>query len=352
MRGGTSRGIFFIEEDLPSNALDRDQILLKVLGAGEPRGVNGIGSEDPLLNKIAIISKSSHPDYDVGYLFIQGDCGKQILDTSGNCGNIIAAVGQFAIESGVISRPATDSHANIKIFNLNTKKTVESVFPIRDGFPVYKGDELINGVCGPAAPVILNFFSPEGAVTSSLFPTGNNIDNINGTPCTIIDCATLVTIILARDLNLTGKESVEELNTHQELLKKITSIRKEVCAKLGLPPADKSVLPKVCIISSAVSRGNVCARFFIPFTCHVALPLTGAIALAAASINQKTIFSSLNNKLSAPHNNQKNNFFRIEHPSGMLEVNLSLKQKGNSVVIEKAGFVRTARKIMNGFAYY
>ncbi len=344
MRGGTSRGLFFLKENLPESIIERDPILLKIIGAGERRGVNGLGSEDPLLNKMAIVSKSLRSDCDIEYQFIQGNCEKRLLDTSVSCGNMIAAVGQFAIENGLIQPSLSATQATVKIFNLNTNKRVDSSFPIKNGLPVYEGDQLIDGVCDSAAPVWLNFYSPNGAVTASFFPTGNKIENIDGIPCTVIDCATLLIVIQARDLNLTGMESPQLLNAEKALIEKLIKIRQVICTKLNLLQANYSVLPKICIISPAKRNGDICARFFTPLTCHAAIPLTGAIALAAASINVHQIPQRLLNQ--TPFS------FQVEHPEGILEMSLSLKKEGDIHLIEKVGFVRTARKIMSGFAYF
>ncbi len=343
MRGGTSRGLFFLKENLPENSVERDEILLKVIGAGERRGVNGLGSEDPLLNKIAIISKSLRLDCDVEYQFIQGNCEKQFLDASASCGNIIAAVGQFAVESGLVNPSLADTQATVKIFNLNTNKRVDSSFQVKNGLPVYGGDQFIDGVYGSASPVLLNFYSPNGAVTGLIFPTGNKKENIDGVPCTVIDCATLLIVIQAKDLKLSGKESPQLLNSEKILIEKLMKIRQIVGAKLGLPQAEYSVLPKICIISPAQEGGDICARFFTPFTCHSAIPLTGAIALAAANINVYEKSCDLLNRAQFS--------FQIEHPAGVLEINLSVRRESNVGIIEKVGFVRTARKIMSGVAY-
>jgi len=349
MRGGTSRGLYFWNNDLPKNSAERDEILLQILGAGEKRGITGLGSIDPLLTKIAIVSASNHINCDLDYVFLQGNCEKSIIDASGNCGNIVAAVGQFALEYGILSIQKTINHTTVKIHNINTGKDIESSFPVMNGLPFYEGETHIHGVNHTGASVALNFIEPSAAITSHLFPTGNLSDIFHGFSCTVIDCSTLVVIISAQELGLIGNETPDLLDKTPGLLEKITAIRQEVCNKLYLPSAETGVLPKVCIISPPQNTGNFCSRFFTPFRCHAAHPLTGAIAVTASCLIKGTV--GYDQAQPPASSFQRETYLTIEHPSGTLDINLTLEEQNGPPNILKAGFLRTARKVMTGSVY-
>src|SRR5690606_14847060 len=212
MRGGTSKGPFFLESDLPPPGEERDRVLLRVLGALEPRRIDGIGGPDPLVNKIAIISASTRPGVDVDYLFAQVCIHKNTIDYNVNCGNMLAAVGPYAIDQGLV--PTDGQQTTVRIFNVNTGKRIVATVQTHNGRTLYQGDERIDGVPGQAAPVWLRFEDMAGAKTGKLLPTGNIIDVINGIEVSCVDAAVPMAIGAAEAFGLTGHESAEQINAN------------------------------------------------------------------------------------------------------------------------------------------
>ncbi len=229
MRGGTSRGPYFKAEDLPKDTAARDRVLLAAMGSPDPRQIDGLGGADTLTSKVAIVSKSTRPGVDLDYLFAQVDIGKPIVDTAPSCGNMLAGVAPFGIETGMIE--AADGETRVMIYNVNTEARIEAVVKTPGKSVQYTGDARIDGVPGTAAPIILNFMEVVGSVSGKMLPTGNVRDVINGIEVTCIDVAMPMIMMRAKDFGLTGTEGRAEINPNKELFARIEPIRLE-----GRPP--------------------------------------------------------------------------------------------------------------------
>jgi len=338
MRGGTSKGPFFLASDLPQDTADRDQILLSVMGSGHPLQIDGIGGGNPVTSKVAIISPPSVPNADVDYLFAQVRIDQQIVDTSPNCGNMLAAVAPFAIEAGLIK--AQDGMTLVRIHNVNTGKIIEADLATPDGKVCYMGDASIDGVPGQAAPIALTFLDAAGARTGKLFPTGSPMDHIDGVDVTCIDCAMPMVLMNAESMGITGYETASELNGDAALLIRIEAIRLKAGRLMGMGDVTQQVTPKPVLVSPALRGGDLNVRYFMPHECHPSLATTGAVGIATAAISEGTVASALIGGRAIP------TMLRIEHPSGGLDIKLD-ERDGKTI----AGVLRTARRLFEGLVY-
>ncbi|PEW78834.1 hypothetical protein CN424_14815 [Bacillus cereus] len=345
MRGGTSKGFFFLDKHLPENQSTRDEIILKALGAGNARGVDGMGTLDPLSNKIAIIRESTTPGIDIDYLFLQADLKRMILDDSINCGNIIAAVAPYAVESGLIK--VGSGERTIMIRNLNTNVIVESTIATKNGNVVYEGDIKIDGVPGTGAPIDLNFKNSIGSVTGKLFPTGEKLNVINGIHVSCIDVSVPLIIIRANELGIIGDEPPEVLDANKSFLRNIELIRKEVAYLANLGDVSNKVIPKIAIVSKPRKSGTITSRYFIPHQCHSTHAVTGSLALSAAiNIRGTTAYHVVHNN--CQNRMQKPNQIIIEHPAGKIRTESIVEESNSGYVIKKSSVTRTARLLFKG----
>jgi len=246
MRGGTSRGPYFKAEDLPQDTATRDRVLLAAMGSPDPRQIDGLGGADTLTSKVAIVSKSTRPGVDVDYLFAQVDISKPIVDTAPSCGNMLACVAPFALETGMI--PAQDGETRVMIYNVNTEARIEAVVQTPGKSIQYTGDARIDGVPGTAAPIILNFMDVVGSVSGQMLPTGNVRDVIDGIEVTCIDVAMPMIMMRATDFGLTGYESRPEINANKALFARIEPIRLEAGRRMGFGDVSDKVIPKVGLL--------------------------------------------------------------------------------------------------------
>ncbi|MCZ8187552.1 MAG: 4-oxalomesaconate tautomerase [Beijerinckiaceae bacterium] len=340
MRGGTSRGPFFLASDLPADASARDAALISAMGAGHDLQIDGLGGGNPLTSKVAIVSRSFRPDADIDYLFAQVKIGEQRVDTSPNCGNMLSAVGPFAIERGLVR--AQQGETRIRIFNVNTGKRIEAVVQTPNGRVTYDGTCRIDGVPGMAAPVRLTFLDAAGAKTGALFPTGRRTDILDGIPCTLIDAATPMMIVRASHLGKTGYESPADLDADRAFMARLESLRREAGRRMGLGDVGDLVVPKPVLVADPKAGGTLAARYFMPHSAHKALAVTGAVGIATAAAIPGTVANSVapDAGLDAP--------IRIEHPSGALDLTLAQSQPGALI---EASLVRTARKIFEGSVF-
>ncbi|MCJ9668637.1 MULTISPECIES: 4-oxalomesaconate tautomerase [unclassified Neorhizobium] len=335
MRGGTSKGPFFLSSDLPSNTVERDAILLSIMGSGHPLQIDGIGGGNPVTSKVAIVGASSVTGADVDYLFAQVRVDQQLVDTSPNCGNMLAAVGPFAIEAGLVK--STGPMTRVKIHNVNTGKLIEAEVPTPDGQVAYLGDAAIDGVPGLAAPIALTFMDAAGARTGKLFPTGNPYDTIDGIEVTCIDCAMPMMLVAAEACGISGYETAEELDGNTALTQLLERLRLEAGRLMGMGDVSNQVTPKPVLISRPRHGGHLNVRYFMPHQCHPSLATTGAVGIATACISDGTIASALIGKQTPPI------ILILEHPSGRLDVKLDSRD-GKTV----AGILRTARRLFEG----
>ncbi|MCU0818876.1 MAG: 4-oxalomesaconate tautomerase [Beijerinckiaceae bacterium] len=340
MRGGTSRGPFFLASDLPSDVAARDAALISAMGAGHELQVDGLGGGNPLTSKVAIVSRSSRLDCDVDYLFAQVKVAERVVDTSPNCGNMLSAVAPFAIEHGLIH--AETGTTRVRIFNVNTGKRIEVVVQTPNGRVTYDGDCHIDGVPGSAAPVQLTFLDAAGAKTGKLLPSGQAIDFIDGIACTLIDAATPLMLVKASDLGKTGHEAPAALDADRDFMARLEALRLEAGRRMGLGDVRHLVLPKPVLLAPPAQGGTLAARYFMPHSAHKALAVTGAVGIAMAVATPGTVAHRLAPEvgIGSP--------IRIEHPSGSLDLTLAQRQPGAPV---EASVLRTARKIFDGAVF-
>lgn len=334
MRGGTSRGPFFLESDLPADPAARDEFLLTVMGSPHQLQVDGIGGANPLTSKVAIVSKSQRPDADVDYLFAQVSVDKPIVDTGPNCGNMLSAVGPFAIESGLV--PAQDGETIVRIFNRNTSSLVEAVIQTPGGFVEYEGDTAIDGVNGTAAEIRLSFGDAAGGKTGALFSTGHRRETIDGVDVSLVDYAMPMMLLDARDVGLDGAETPAEIDANTALFERIERMRLEAGRRMGLGDVTGSVIPKVGLLSPPRKGGTITSRYLVPDSCHRSHSATGALCVAAASRVEGTVAFDLAARDGA--------VVTIEHPGGKIPIALTAKDGA----VTRAEFVRTARRIFEG----
>lgn len=345
MRGGTSRGPFFLADWLPTKPADRDQLLLHAMGSPHALQIDGLGGGNSLTSKVAIVSRSTRPDCDIDYLFAQVSVDRASVDTRPNCGNMLSGAAPFAIDEGLIA--AADGETSVRVHNVNTGAVIEAVVQTPGGRLTYEGDARIDGVPGTAAPVRLNFLDAWGAVTGSLFPTGRRQEMVDGVAATLIDAAMPMVLLRAADFGLRGDESPAELDANHALLARLERIRREAGARMGLGDVTNSVIPKPVLLApgSDPAIASVRSRYFTPHACHRAHAATGAVGVAAAYLMPGTVAHDCGGP--APQAGYRS--VRIEHPSGAMSIDVKLNDTSGEV--QAAGMLRTARKIMKGLLY-
>ena len=345
MRGGTSKGPLFLASDLPGTTRARDDVLLSLMGSPDIRQIDGIGGGDSLTSQALIVGPSSREDADIDYLFAQVAVAQRQVDTSPNCGNMLAAVACFGIERGLVV--PDDGVTRVRLFNLNTYRLVHAYVPTPNRQLTYEGDIHIHGVPGTGAGIVLDFIDPAGSCTGALLPTGNSVESIDGVPVSLVDVAIPVVLIAAGALGKSGHESKAELDADSALLATIERLRRRAAARMGLPDPAYSVVPKVALLAPPREGGSIASRFYVPWNCHVAHSTTGALCIAAATHIAGTIAADL----ASPHSDVPCEIV-IEHPSGHLAVRVEAQSDArNAVSILRASVVLTARPLFDGFAF-
>ncbi|WP_245718241.1 4-oxalomesaconate tautomerase [Nocardia miyunensis] len=341
MRGGTSKGAFFLAADLPGDPAERDDLLLRIMGTPDPRQIDGIGGATSLTSKVAVVSPSERPGVDVDYLFLQLGVEQPTVSDRQNCGNILAGVGQFAAESGLV--PASGETCSVRIYLVNSGGTATATFPVRDGRPVYDGDTRIDGVPGGAAPVTLAFEDTAGSATSGLFPTGSVRDTVEGIEVTCVDNGMPVVVAEAASLGLTGYESPDELAADTALTDRVDRLRRAAAELMGLGDVAESSVPKTILLAPARDGGRVCTRSFIPVRPHTSLGVFAAISAVTAMTTPGAVGHDLTAAWPADLRRVD-----VEHPSGHLLVDIDLDHTVHPPLVRSAGVVRTARKLFAG----
>jgi 4-oxalomesaconate tautomerase len=337
MRGGTSRGGYFLHTDLPGDEAARDELLVRVMGSPHALQVDGIGGGHPLTSKVAVVSPSDHPDADVDYLFLQVVVNQPVASALQPCGNILAGIGPFAIERGLV--PATTPVTQVRIRMVNSDRTVVATVDTPDGRPIYRGGTSISGVEEPAAPIPLQFGDLAGAICDGLFPTGNRIDEVDGIPVTCIDNGMPIVAMRARDLGISGHESVEEMEANTELRVRVEAIRLQTGRLMGLGDVTDATIPKMTIVAPPTAGGALSTRSFIPHRCHRSIGVFAAVSVASAVALDDTVAS----EIPGPG---EDGLVRIEHPTGYFDVGIELTADGAGVA--RSSVMRTARKIFEG----
>lgn len=337
MRGGTSKGGYFLADDLPADRADRDAVLLHIMGSPDPRQIDGMGGADPLTSKIAVVQKSKRPGVDVDYRFLQVFVDRALVSDGQNCGNILAGVGPFAIERGLVS--TTGDTTDVRIFMENTGQTAVATINTPDGIVDYTGPARIDGVPGQAAPIPIVFQDTAGSTCGALLPTGNTVDVINRIPATLIDNGMPCVIMAASDFGLTGAETPDELDANAALKSRLETIRQLAGPMMNLGDVTDKSVPKMTLVS-APETGAISTRTFIPHHCHKAIGVLGAVSVGTACLLDDGPAARLATK---PGGTPVS--LSIEHPTGEFTVIAHLNDAGDLI---RAGVLRTARKLMDG----
>ena len=340
MRGGTSRGPFFLDSDLPADVAQRDALLLAVMGSPDPRQIDGLGGADPLTSKVGMVRRGQAPGVDLEFLFAQVSVKEARVDTTPNCGNMLAAVAPFGLETGLVQAAGDVTTLRVLTRNTGTLSDIEVRTP--GGKVEYSGDARIDGVPGTAAPINISFLETAGSVCGALLPTGRLVDRFDGIDVTCIDNGMPVVIMAADALGVTGYESRDELNANAGLKKKIESIRLQAGPAMNLGDVLKKVVPKMCLVARPRTGGHISTRTFIPHDCHAAVGVLGAVTVATAAVMPGTV---ANLCAVVPPGTVKT--VSVEHPSGEFSVVLTMNPANASEVLQ-AALLRTARLIMRG----
>ncbi|WP_219703773.1 4-oxalomesaconate tautomerase [Marinomonas lutimaris] len=338
MRGGTSKGAYFLAEDLPADVDARAQFLLRVMGSPDERQIDGIGGADPLASKVAVVKKSARDDADVDYLFLQVFVDQAIVTDAQNCGNILSGIAPFAIERSLVE--AQEGETSVRIFMENTGQIAVARVLVKDGEVQYEGDARIDGVPGFSAAVPIVFQDTAGSSCGALLPTGNVVDVIDGIEVTCIDNGMPVVIIRAVDMGITGTESREELEANDELRAKLESIRLQVGPMMNLGNVKEKSVPKMTMVSAATNGGAISTRTFIPHRCHASIGVLGAVSVATAAVLKGSPANEV-----AKFKSSARMTLDVEHPIGAMTVILDQDENGD---VGSAAILRTARKLFDG----
>jgi 4-oxalomesaconate tautomerase len=342
MRGGTSKGAYFLHDDLPADTGERDELLLRIMGTPDARQIDGIGGAHPLTSKIAVVRRSADSDADIDYLFLQAGVDKAFVTDAQNCGNILAGVAPFALERGLIS--CHDNEARIRIRMINTDSIATAVFAVRNGLPVYGGATAIAGVPGTASEIRIDFEATAGSSCGTLLPTGNVVDVVRGISVTAIDNGMPVIVMRAADVGVTGYESPEALEANTDLRTIIEQIRLELGPAMNLGDVTAKTVPKLTLVAPPVEGGHLCTRTFIPHRCHDAIGVLGAVSVATAALLPGSPAAALSR---APDGG----VLVVEHPTGTFDVSLDVDLSGPLPAVRRSGIVRTARKLFDGTVF-
>jgi 4-oxalomesaconate tautomerase len=343
MRGGTSKGGYFLASDLPADTAERDAFLLRVMGSPDPRQIDGMGGADPLTSKIAVVRKSEREGIDVDYLFLQVFVDQAIVSDAQNCGNILAGVGPFAIERGLVA--ATGDETRVAIFMENTGQVAVATVETPGGTVNYAGEARIDGVPGSHAPVPLEFRDTAGSTCGALLPTGHATDEISGVRCTLIDNGMPCVVFKAADVGATGYESRAELESDgfAGIRQKIEQIRLTAGSLMNLGNVAEKSVPKMMLVAPPRNGGAVTVRSFIPHRAHASIGVLGAVSVATACLVEGSPAAEV---AFIPPGTRKT--LSVEHPSGEMSCVLETDETGE---VQSAALLRTARKLMDGVVF-
>jgi len=333
MRGGTSKGAYFLARDLPADAGERDDLLLRIMGSPDTRQIDGIGGGHPLTSKVAVVSASTDSTADVDYLFLQVVPDQALVTDAQTCGNLLAGVGPFAIERGLVAANGDTTTVRIRIMNPNVAFAEETV-QTPGGEVSYDGDTVMAGTPFPAGPITITFPGAD----NSVFPTGRLRETLAGVEVTCVDAGMPVVLIRAGDLGLTGNEDPAQLEADDALRSCVEAIRLEAGPPMGLGDVSETTVPKISIVSPAQHGGTVTTRTFIPHRVHAAIGVLGAVSVAAGVRAAGTVATV----------DGQGPKVAIEHPTGTLTVELELDGTGPTTLVHRSAVIRTARKLFDG----
>lgn len=339
MRGGTSKGVFLRLADLPADLAARDRLLLRLMGSPDPMQLDGLGGTHSSTSKVMAVGRAAAPGADVDYLFAQVAIDQPVVDTTGNCGNLTAAVAHYAVDEGLVA--PVEPRTTLLLRNLNTDVVVRATVEVRGGRASSEGDTEIDGVPGRGAALVTEYLAPGGSVTGALFPTGARTEELQGVEVSIVDVSSPYVFAAATSFGLSGTESPAELNGRPDLLAALEGLRTAAGARIGV---QSLAIPRLVLVSPgrevrvlATSMGKV----------HHAVPMTGALCIAAAAVLSGTVTASVAHVAGADEPAAPGRMVRIEHPKGAVEATVTIA--GDEVVA--AGVVRTARRLLTGRAH-
>lgn len=341
MRGGTSKGGYFLAEDLPADIAERDALLLAIMGSPDPRQIDGMGGANPLTSKVAVVKKSERPGVDVDYLFLQVFVDKPDVTEQQNCGNILAGVGPFAIERGLVAAQAGTTE--VRIFMENTEQVATATVATPGGDVSYEGTARIDGVPGTSAAMPIVFEDTAGSSCGALLPTGNAVDIVHGVPVTLIDNGMPCVILDAADFGISGQETPADLEANTTLKARLEQIRVTVGPMMNLGNVNNSSVPKMTLVSPALQGGAISTRSFIPHRCHDAIGVLAAVSVASACLLKEGPARKY-----AVQSEGRTRNISVEHPTGEFTVIAELDEADDLV---RAGVLRTARKLMDGVVF-
>jgi methylitaconate Delta-isomerase len=365
IRGGTSKGVYLLANELPQDPGARDRVILSIFGSPDQRQINGLGGADPLTSKVAIIAPSRREGADVDYTFGYVGIEKAAVDYDGNCGNISQGVGPFAVDEGLV--PVTEPITKVRIFNTNTKKVIEAAVPVKDGKALTEGDFFVNGVPGTGAKIVLNFVNSGGSKTGKLLPTGNVVDKMQlddgrNLKISLVDAANPAVFVQAADIGFSGKELPKDTATNPQILKIMEEIRVKAAVMMKLAPAPEKVspaVPKVAFVAPPqdyetsagktvlVSDCDLLARTKALAVMHKAYAVTGGICVGAAALIEGTVV----NEVVGPRA-KTTGVVRVGHPSGVSEFVITVSRKpSGEFELTQSGVAGTSRRIMDGYVY-
>ncbi|NAZ82189.1 4-oxalomesaconate tautomerase [Kineococcus sp. R8] len=343
LRGGTSRGLYLEAADLPGDPAVRDDLLLRLLGSPDPRQVDGLGGATSLTSKVAVVGPSAVPGVDVDYLFLQVGVAEATVSAAQNCGNLLAGVGAFAVERGLV--PAGHAETSVRIRMVNSGEVATARFPTPGGRVDYRGGAVDAGVPGSAAPVVLSF-EPAAGGPAVLLPTGRRVDTVLGVEVTLVDNGMPVVLARAGDVGLTGRESREELAADAALLARVDALRCAAGELLGLGDVRTTTVPKTVLVAPPRDGGHVLTRSFIPVQPHAAIGVFAAVSAVSGLLLPGAVGHELAQAWPAGTSTVD-----VEHPSGHLLVDVVVDAAATPPRAVRAGVVRTARKLFDGTAF-
>jgi 4-oxalomesaconate tautomerase len=344
MRGGTSKGLYFVADDLPAEPAARDELLLRIMGSPDARQIDGMGGAHPLTSKVAVVSSRTDGVADVDYHFLQVVVDEAVVTDRQNCGNLLAGVGPFALERGLVTAPDGDT-ATVRVHMVNTGGVATATVPLRDGQPRYGGTTAISGVPGTAAPIRLDFEGIAGSSCGALLPTGNAVDEVCGLAVTLVDNGMPVVVLRAGDVGVTGYESCADLEANGALRETLERLRLAAGPRMNLGDVAAATVPKLTLVAPPSAGGAIATRTFIPHRCHDAIGVLGAVSVATAALlpdGPAAEVADLDGGGGA---------VTVEHPTGSFEAAVDLRIEDGAPVVERAGIIRTARKLMDGTVF-
>jgi len=338
LRGGTSKGAYFLAEDLPDSRAERDDLLLRVMGSPDTRQIDGIGGGHPLTSKVAVIRRSPDPDIDVDYLFLQVQVDAPRVSEEQPCGNILAGVGPFAIERDLITPTGAVTPVRIRMVNTGAIAVVH--VPTPDGQVEYAGTTAIAGVPGTAARLVIDFRDTAGSVAPALLPTGNIMDVVDGLDATLIDNGMPVAIVTAAALGLTGHETPAELEANASLCRRVEEFRLKAGVLMGLGDVTTTTVPKICLVAPPGGGGSLATRMFIPHRVHTSIGVLAAVTVATAAV--------IDGSAAAKAYRPIGDVVRLEHPTGWFDAVVDVATGPDGIHIGRSAIVSTARLLLDG----